>query len=286
MFKINSHPILDIPEDNLVSFKFNGVEVKGQKGFTIASALHQAGFPIHSHSIQGRNRSLECGIGKCGACEMLVDGIVRRICVTKIDGIKEVCEIPKDFLANKSSKEQKDTKIYKTQVLIVGAGPAGLAVREELNKFGIKNIVVDANDKIGGQFLMQTHQFFFFEKEKKFGGMRGFDIATTLAGESNDGILLNSSVWDILKDNRIGLKNTETGEIFYIDAEHLVVATGAVPFMPVFKNDDLPGVYSAAVVQKMMKSELTLLGKNILTVGAGNIGYLTSYQAIQAGAKV
>ncbi|MDD4829792.1 MAG: FAD-dependent oxidoreductase [Bacteroidales bacterium] len=286
MFKINSHPILDIPEDNLVSFKFNGVEVKGQKGFTIASALHQAGFPIHSHSIQGRNRSLECGIGKCGACEMLVDGIVRRICVTKIDGIKEVCEIPKDFLANKSSKEQKDTKIYKTQVLIVGAGPAGLAVREELNKFGIKNIVVDANDKIGGQFLMQTHQFFFFEKEKKFGGMRGFDIATTLAGESNDGILLNSSVWDILKDNRIGLKNTETGEIFYIDAEHLVVATGAVPFMPVFKNDDLPGVYSAAVVQKMMNSELTLLGKNILTVGAGNIGYLTSYQAIQAGAKV
>jgi hypothetical protein len=27
---------------------------------------------------------------------------------------------------------------------------------------------------------MQTHQFFFFEKEKKFGGMRGFDIAKPL----------------------------------------------------------------------------------------------------------
>ena len=36
----------------------------------------------------------------------------------------------------------------------------------------------------------------------------------------------------------------------------------------------------------MMNSELTLLGKNILTVGAGNIGYLTSYQAMQAGAQV
>ena len=31
-----------------------------------------------------------------------------------------------------------------------------------------------------------------------------------------------------------------------------------------------------------MNNEFTLLGKNILTVGAGNIGYLTSYQAIQA----
>lgn len=56
--------------------------------------------------------------------------------------------------------------------------------------------------------------------------------------------------------------------------------------MPAFENDDLPGVYTAAVVQKMMNSELTLLGKNVLTIGAGNIGYLTSYQLMQAGAHV
>ena len=49
---------------------------------------------------------------------------------------------------------------------IIGAGPAGLAAREELMKHNIPNIVIDNNDKIGGQFLMQTHQFFFFEKEK------------------------------------------------------------------------------------------------------------------------
>ncbi len=56
--------------------------------------------------------------------------------------------------------------------------------------------------------------------------------------------------------------------------------------MPAFENDDLPGVYTAAVVQKMMNSELTLLGKNVLTIGAGNIGYLTSYQLMQAGVRV
>ena len=48
---------------------------------------------------------------------------------------------------------------------------------------------------------MQTHQFFFFEKEKKFGGMRGFDIAKTLAGDDHTGIFLNSTVWDILEGN-------------------------------------------------------------------------------------
>jgi glycine/D-amino acid oxidase-like deaminating enzyme/Fe-S-cluster-containing hydrogenase component 2 len=174
----------------------------------------------------------------------------------------------------------------RASVVIIGAGPAGLAVRQELNRFGISNIVIDANDKIGGQFTMQTHQFFFFEKEQKYGGMRGFDIAKTLAGDNQDGIMLNSTVWDILDGKRIGVKNIETQEITYVDADYIVVATGAVPFMPAFENDDLPGVYTAAVIQKMMNNEACLLGKNILTVGAGNIGYLTSYQAMQAGANV
>ncbi len=287
MYRIESHPILAIPQEDMVTFLFNGVPVKGQRGFTIAAALHQAGFPVHSHSIDKRERSLECGIGKCGACEMLVDGKVRRICITKVDEIKEVKFIPQDYLPEALPVDVKNpVNIHKTTVVIIGAGPAGLAVREELNRYNIPNIVVDNNDQIGGQFLMQTHQFFFFEKEKKFGGMRGFDIAKTLAGESLDGIFLQSVVWDILEGKRIAVKNLQTEEIYYIDADHIVIAGGAVPFMPAFKNDDVPGVYTAAVVQKMMNNELTLLGKNILTVGAGNIGYLTSYQAMQAGATI
>jgi glycine/D-amino acid oxidase-like deaminating enzyme/NADPH-dependent 2,4-dienoyl-CoA reductase/sulfur reductase-like enzyme/Fe-S-cluster-containing hydrogenase component 2 len=287
MRKITKHPILDIPVGQDTEFVFEGKKVKGQKGFTIAAALHQAGYPVHSHSLQNRTRSLECGIGKCGACEMLVDGEIRRICITKIDGVKEVNEIPKEFHpGGKIPLREKAVKVYKTQVAIIGAGPAGLAAREELNNHGIENIVIDNNDQIGGQFLMQTHQFFFFEKEKKFGGMRGFEIAETLAGDDRSGIFLNSVVWDIFENNRLAVKNIADNEVYYIDADYLVIATGAVPYMPSFQNDDLPGVYTAAVVQKMMNQEFTLLGKNILTVGAGNIGYLTSYQLMQAGAKV
>lgn len=287
MNKITEHPILEVPVCETVSFRYEGITVTGEKGFTIAAALHQAGFPVHSHSLSNRERSLECGIGKCGACEMLVDGQIRRICITKVDHVKEVSEIPHDYSPEaRVVDKDKPIDVFKTTVAIIGAGPAGLACREELLKQGIDNIVIDNNDKIGGQFLMQTHQFFFFEKEKKFGGMRGFDIAKTLAGDSHEGIFLNSTVWDLLEGKRIAVKNVLTDVIYYVDAEYLVVATGAVPFMPTFENDDLPGVYTAAVVQKMMNNELTLLGKNVLTVGAGNIGYLTSYQLMQAGAEV
>jgi len=287
MHKIITHPILDIKPVEKSIFLFEGKEVEGEKGFTIAAALHQAGHPVHSHSLRNRNRSLECGIGKCGACEMLVDGQIKRICITTVDGVKEVREIPKDYQPSINlTKKETPLNVYKTEVAIIGAGPAGLAACELLKEHKISNIVIDNNDKIGGQFLMQTHQFFFFEKEKKFGGMRGFDIATTLAGESHDGIFLNSTVWDLLEGKRIAVKNIKTEEIYYVDADHLIIATGAIPFMPTFENDDVPGVYTAAVVQKMMNNEFTLLGKNILTVGAGNIGYLTSYQLMQAGANV
>ncbi len=321
MYKIESHPILEVPEEDLWYFEYEGTRVAGQKGQSIAAALHQAGLRVHHHSLKDRPRSMECGIGKCGACEMLVDGHVRRICITKVDGVREVRRIDeatlppeepvaqdhsqdKSFLASRTktfSPEKKvekvlsdsaienfcpSTKVYRTAVAIVGAGPAGLAVREELRKAGVDNLVIDNNSAVGGQFRMQTHQFFFFEKEKKFGGMRGFDIAGTLAGVDNEGIMLNCVVWDILEGKRLAVKNIKTQEVFYVDADVLVVAAGALPFMPPFKNDDLPGVYTAAVVQRMMNTEFTLLGKNILTVGAGNIGYLTSYQAMQAGASV
>lgn len=287
MYKIEKHPILDIAESEVVEFMYNGQTVRGEKGHTIAAALHQAGFPIHSHSLEGRKRSLDCGIGKCGACEMLVDGEVRRICITPVDGIKEVCELNRNqSMRRKDHNSTKEVRIYKTTVAIVGAGPAGLSCREQLNQLGIDNLVIDNNSQVGGQFNMQTHQFFFFEKEHKLGGLRGFEIASQLAGGNADNLLLNNTVWDVLEGRRLALKNIITHEISFVDARYMVVATGATPYMPAFENDDLPGVYTAGVFQKMMNQDHTLLGKRVLTIGAGNIGYLTSYQAMQAGATI
>lgn len=128
MSKINHHPILEVPKQGKVVFTFNGKKIEGESGFTIAAALHRAGFPVHSHSLYGRGRSLACGIGKCGACEMLVDGEVKRICVTKVDGVREVKEIVPGEMANgKETGVQAVRKVLRTTVVIVGAGPAGLA---------------------------------------------------------------------------------------------------------------------------------------------------------------
>ena len=112
MYRIEQHPILDIPDAPVVEFFYNGKKIQARKGYTIAAALHQAGYPVHSHSIDGKPRSLECGIGKCGACEMLVDGQVRRICITSVDGVKEVREIPKDYMPEGKTRAASETKVY------------------------------------------------------------------------------------------------------------------------------------------------------------------------------
>ncbi len=94
---------------------------------------------------------------------MLVDGKVKRICITKVDGIKEVTEIPKEYTPTiEYINETEPVKVTNYCGNCWGAGPAGLACREILNQHNIFNIVIDNNDKIGGQFLMQTHQFFSF----------------------------------------------------------------------------------------------------------------------------
>ena len=94
MYKIENHPILDLPKEEYVEFQFEGRIVRGQKGKTIAAALHQAGLIVHSHSTTGRNRSLECGIGKCGRCNIGDKFVCKDGPVFRFD---ELSELPDEY---------------------------------------------------------------------------------------------------------------------------------------------------------------------------------------------
>ena len=67
-------------------------------------------------------------------------------------------------------------------IVVVGAGPAGLAAAIEAAKRGARTLVVDENNKPGGQLFKQIHKFFGSHEHRA--GVRGYDIGRQLLDEA------------------------------------------------------------------------------------------------------
>ncbi|MFA5470948.1 MAG: (2Fe-2S)-binding protein [Acholeplasmataceae bacterium] len=85
--RIHSHPILDFEEKEDITFMFEGKQMVGKKGDTIASALVNLGIDVFSYSIKlNRPRGFYCAIGNCASCKMKVNGKPNiKTCITKLE---------------------------------------------------------------------------------------------------------------------------------------------------------------------------------------------------------
>ena len=176
-------------------------------------------------------------------------------------------------------------KNYSTDILVIGAGPAGLSAGIEAAKAGVSTLLIDDNLTPGGQLVKQTHMFFGSSEE--LAGTRGFDIAKHLAKEYKKagGKLLTNTF--ALGHYTGGIVTAISNDVMTsIHYKKLIVATGAFENIQQFPNNDLPGVYGAGGFQTLMNSQGVLPGENVLVVGAGNIGLIVAYQIMQSGGKV
>ncbi len=173
-----------------------------------------------------------------------------------------------------------------TGVAVIGGGPAGLSAALEAARLGARVTLIDSEDRPGGQLVKQTHKFFGSRKQQA--GVRGIDIAARLAQEAVS--LPGLEVWS--QATALGYYDDQVlavergGEFVKLKAERIIVATGASEKVLAFPNNDLPGVYGAGAVQTLMNLHGVKPGKNVLMVGAGNIGLIVSYQLRQAGVNV
>lgn len=90
--RIEEHPILDFKKGKRIKFTFNGQEIEGYEGETIAAALHAAGVKVLGKSLfLHRPRGFYCAIGNCSSCLMVVNGIANvKTCVTDLQEGMEV----------------------------------------------------------------------------------------------------------------------------------------------------------------------------------------------------
>ncbi|MCF8008818.1 MAG: FAD-dependent oxidoreductase [Halanaerobiales bacterium] len=179
--------------------------------------------------------------------------------------------------------------MIKKEMVVIGAGPAGLSSAIEAAKEGVEVLLVDENLKAGGQLFKQIHKFFGSSDHRA--GLRGINIGKELINESRQlgvDIWLNSIVIGIFDNKQVLIKQNIDGKenLKTVQADKIVIATGASEKVINFKNWTLPGVMGAGAAQTMINVHRVLPGKRFLMIGTGNVGLIVSYQLLQAGAEV
>ncbi len=296
--RIRSHPIIDFKKHKEIPFYFQKKKIIGEEGDTIASALHASGVRTLTKSLKYDSpRGFFCGIGKCSSCLMRVNGIPNvRTCIAPLqEGI--IVEMQDKFAALPDAEfEEKPKKTLHVDVLVVGAGPAGLCAALESVKQGASVLLVDENQIVGGQLVKQTHKFFGSKQERA--GTRGIDIGKELEADvkkfQEEGklqVMTDATVigyYESDKKHRFGVvqRCEYHSKLYDVRCQAAVLACGAMENMLLFPGNDLPGVYGAGAVQTLMNVYGVRPGERVLMVGAGNVGLIVSYQLLQAGIAV
>lgn len=170
-------------------------------------------------------------------------------------------------------------------VIVVGAGPAGLGAAIEAGRAGSSVLLLDENDRPGGQLFKQIHKF--FGSQEHYAGTRGFSIGQQLLEQAKEvgvEIALGHRVWGIFPDGSVTAAS-DTQSIRY-HGKTIVLATGACENALSFPGCTLPGIMTAGAAQTFSNVHHVLPGRDVVVVGSGNVGLIVTYQLLQAGARV
>ena len=187
------------------------------------------------------------------------------------------------------SQELKN-QVQKVDVLIVGAGPAGMAAAIAAKEAGVDNILVlEREANMGGILRQCIHNGFGLHrfKEELTGpeyAQRDIDKVKELGIEVRCGTTVLS-----IDENRFVTAVSKEKGIQLFEAGALILAMGcrerprgalATP------GTRCAGIYSAGTAQKFVNLEGYMPGKRVVILGSGDIGLIMARRMTLQGAKV
>ncbi|MBT6339205.1 MAG: FAD-dependent oxidoreductase, partial [Desulfobacula sp.] len=288
--RINTHPILDVPKKDVVSFYWNKSKLVGKKDEMISSALFANNIKIFGHHHKdGSAQGIFCANGQCAKCTVIANSIPVKACMTPVKEnmiVKSVKGLP--ILPDvEQNPEISNIEHITTDVLIIGGGPAGLSASIQLEEHKINTILVDDKDVLGGKLVLQTHKFFGSQKDS-YAGMRGMDIGRMLAQKVEDytyiNVWKNSTALYVFNDKKVGI--LKDGVYKIVTPKVILNAAGAREKFLRFKGNSLSGVYGAGAFQTLVNRDLVKPTEKLFIIGGGNVGIIAGYHALQAGINV
>ncbi len=292
MSRVKLHPVLAAAEKGSLRFFFEGRELFAHEGEVIASALFANNIKVFGHHHKdGSPQGIFCANGQCAQCMVIADGKPVKSCMTRVrEGmhVSRLDGIPVVPLHADQAPDMNDLRELECDLLVVGGGPSGLGAAIEAADSGLSVILVDDKDVLGGKLVLQTHMF-FGSVDQCHAGTRGIDIAAVLAAEvarrRNINVMLEAMVVGVYSDKKVGLV-LGGRQYLLVNPRSLLIATGARERALVFPGCDLPGVYGAGAFQTLLNRDLIRPAENLFVVGAGNVGLISAYHALQAGINV
>ena len=180
--------------------------------------------------------------------------------------------------------------LTEVDILIIGAGPAGLAAAIAAREAGVDSLLVLEREKYPGGILRQCiHNGFGLHRfnEELTGpeyAQRDIETARNLGIQ----IQCNTMVLSVSPDREVAAISSEYGyQVFKAGAVILAMgcrerprgALGIPGFRPA-------GVYTAGTAQRLVNIEGKCIGKRVVILGSGDIGLIMARRMTLEGAKV
>ncbi|MEX4005154.1 sarcosine oxidase subunit alpha family protein [Paraburkholderia sp. EG285A] len=178
-------------------------------------------------------------------------------------------------------------------VLIVGAGPAGLAAAGVAARSGLRVTVVDEHAELGGSLRFEREQI---GNESAEGWLER--STADLRMRSNVTLLNRTTAFGYFDGNTVGLvervADHQGGPLsreprqrtWLIRARKVVLATGAVERPLVFVNNDLPGVMLAGAVREYCNAYAVIPGRRVVVATNNDSAYQCAFDLVDAGGHV
>lgn len=179
-------------------------------------------------------------------------------------------------------------------VLVIGAGPAGLAAAHAARRGGASVTLLDSSDELGGQFWRHLPESRPSRNERYLhhSWTKFQTLTSALEHDALVHIVRGAQVWaiDTLDGVRVHAIIGESDgtqrdhETFTPDA--LVLATGAHDRTLPFPGWDLPGVFTGGAAQALAKGERLAVGQRVLVAGAGPFLLPVAQSLVRTGSHV
>ena len=173
----------------------------------------------------------------------------------------------------------------RADVLVIGAGPAGLAAVAELARWGLTSLLVEQRDQVGGAIYRRhagdgSHLLLMPEHHRR---RRDALMMAYSQAQQRITTLMRSVFIGVDRDGRFLIDNRGLGQVQSVRPKAVIVAVGTVERVLPREGWELPGVVTAGGMQVQFKETGQTPQGKILLAGSGPLLLALAAQLAAAG---